>query len=257
MKIRGRYQILYLLGEGKFGKVFKAMELVSTKVVAIKMEYTKPGLLKHETTILNYLNKKKCQNVPNIFWFGIESNVPCLIISFYPCTFMEYLKKSSFHHGKEKKVLQSMLKIIENVHDLGVLHRDIKPDNFMLNEKNQLILIDFGLSIFIEDRNNVLKKKDMEKDSSITGNILFASPKVHEMYHSRKIDDLISIAYIGLYMSLHLNLPWLPIDGKESTINYLFLKGKDSLQLNRNADTNQVIDFIFELYEDKLKYLYN
>ena len=256
MKIRGRYQILYLLGEGKFGKVFKAMELVSTKVVAIKMEYTKPGLLKHETTILNYLNKKKCQNVPNIFWFGIESNVPCLIISFYPCTFMEYLKKTSFHHGKEKQVLQSMLKIIENVHDLGVLHRDIKPDNFMLNEKNQLILIDFGLSIFIENRNDVLKKKDMKQETSITGNILFASPKVHEMYHSRKIDDVISIAYIGLYMCLDLHLPWLCVDEKESRINYLFLKGKDSLQLYRNTNTQQVIDFIFNLYDDKRMYVY-
>lgn len=265
MEIRGRYKLLHLLGEGKFGKVFKAIELNSTNIVAVKMECTNYGILKHETTILNYLNKKKCQNVPNVFWFGIESTIPCLILSFYPFSFMEYIRKNesscSFKKGNERNVLNSMLKIIENIHSVFVIHRDIKPDNFMLNENYQLILIDFGLSLFIDNKDDdKLKKKDKIQNDCITGNLLFASPNIHEMYHSRRIDDVISIAYIGLFMCLQLTLPWIKKDttttATTTTINYLSLKGKDSLEFYRHENTNEVIDFILKLYDDKLLYVY-
>ena len=72
MEIRGKYKIIHLLGQGKFGKVFQA-QTKSYQFVAIKMECTKSinkGLLKHEVTILHYLNQK---NV--LLWFGIESNI--------------------------------------------------------------------------------------------------------------------------------------------------------------------------------------
>ena len=65
------------------------------------------------------------------------------------------------------------------------------------------------------------------------------------MYHSRRIDDVISIAYIGLFMCLQLTLPWIKKDTTTTittTINYLSLKGKDSLELYR--DENKINYFI-------------
>ena len=250
MEIHGKYKLLFLLGEGKFGKVFKAIEIVKSNVlimVAIKMEDTKKGLLKHETTMLHYLNNKKCLNVPNIIWFGIESNIPCLIIPFYPYSFIEYITK--YPLIDEIVIMNIMLKIMKGIHNMDVIHRDIKPDNFMMTENYQLILIDFGLSVFI--KNNELKEKDGD-GITITGNTLFASPNVHKMYNSRKIDDIISIAYIGLFICLKLTLPW---NNKEN-INYLYLKSKDYLHLLRNSNTNRIIDFICKLYDNKLLYVY-
>ena len=197
--------------------------------------------------MLHYLNNKKCLNVPNIIWFGIESNIPCLIIPFYPYSFIEYITK--YPLIDEIVIMNIMLKIMKGIHNMDVIHRDIKPDNFMMTENYQLILIDFGLSVFI--KNNELKEKDGD-GITITGNTLFASPNVHKMYNSRKIDDIISIAYIGLFICLKLTLPW---NNKEN-INYLYLKSKDYLHLLRNSNTNRIIDFICKLYDNKLLYVY-
>ena len=251
MEIRGKYKIIHLLGQGKFGKVFQA-QTKSYQFVAIKMECTKSinkGLLKHEVTILHYLNQKKCIHIPNVLWFGIESNITCFVMPFYSISLTEYIKENKLRN--EIQIMQSMLTIIKSIHCVYVIHRDIKPDNFMLNEKHQLILIDFGLSIFITKENDVLKKKEKE-DHLITGNLLFASPKIHEYYYSRKIDDLISIAYIGLYICLKLTLPWI----NKLSVNYLKLKSYENLQLYVNKETKMILDYINKLYHDNLLYVY-
>jgi serine/threonine protein kinase len=69
-------------------------------------------------------------------------------------------------------LLNTMLKTLETIHKLSVIHRDIKPDNFMFDESGRLTLIDFGLSTFYE------KKLNEEKVVSFVGNLMYASPNV-------------------------------------------------------------------------------
>ena len=252
MEIRGKYRVTHLLGEGKFGKVYKGIEFLKScmiKDVAIKMEQTKFGLLKHETSILNYLNQKKCQNVPIVLWFGIEAKIPCLIIPYYSFPLMEYIKENSIED--ELSFMKSMLDILHQIHKLDIIHRDIKPDNIMLNERYQFILIDFGLSIFSKKGNEIKQKN--APNNLMTGNLLFASVNIHEQYKPRKIDDIISLAYIGLFLCLKSSLPWI---GKPS-IQYFFLKSKENLELYQTNYTKRIISFINELYrKDMLLYFY-
>jgi casein kinase 1/casein kinase 1 delta len=94
--------------------------------------------------------------------------------------------------------------ILESLHELFVIHRDIKPQNFMI--KNQKIyLIDYGLATFFVDENGEhLPNKHQE---SIIGTPKFLS--YHNYYGNTlsRRDDLISLGYLYIYL-LNGSLPW-------------------------------------------------
>ena len=66
------------------------------------------------------------------------------------------------------------------------------------------------------------------------------------------LDDLISIAYIGLYICLKLTLPWI----NKLSVNYLKLKSYENLQLYVNKETKMILDYINKLYHDNLLFLF-
>lgn len=252
--IREKYQIISKIGQGKFGKVFKAINIKSKNnqindIVAIKMERINCRILKHEATILNYLNKNKCINIPYIHYYGIHDDIPCLVTPFYHYSLTQFIEDIKNQEQEYKmiqcnRLMQKMLDIIKNCHVLFVLHRDIKPDNFMFDHNNQLILLDFGLATFIYPETNSIET------NSFVGNTIFASPNIHECKKYQKIDDVISISYIYLFIYLG-TLPWMNLDdiGQEKFDKILFLK-----RLISTSDDNEIFEFIKNSYENKVLY---
>ena len=252
--IRGKYQIISKIGQGKFGTVYKAINMKSKDVVAIKIENTDSRILKHETRMLNYLNKNKCLNVPLVHWYGIYDNIPCLVTPFYHYSLTQFIvdKKDKFNINI---LMQNMLDILKNCHELFVLHRDLKPDNFMFNYKNELILLDFGLAAFDN------QEEDNKINSNFIGNVIYASPNIHHHNKAKKIDDIISVAYIYLLIYLGGKLPWMNINGNSnllsSDINKLDkienLKQIQNIYSCKTSD-NKIFEFIKNAYNNSISY---
>ena len=122
------------------------------------------------------------------------------------------------------KYLISMIDIIARVHDVGIVHRDIKPDNFMLSMvgntgessnsnsiEKKLNIIDFGLSRFYMKGD---KHVDNTSDKSIVGTVRYISIHIHEGNVYSRRDDIISIMYVAIYLAKG-NLPWMGVTVKK------------------------------------------
>jgi serine/threonine protein kinase len=201
MRIAKKYELVGLLGKGKFGAVYQGKNVKTGELVAIKLEkMDQVRVLKHETAILNYLYSKSCRNIPLVHMYGIIDSYAYLAMPLYEETFDTFVQSSPNIRNTLSTCMSSAIRILGNVHKQGVVHRDIKPDNWMIHE-TKLILIDFGLATFYID--DAGRHIPFSQKRHIVGTPKYASIRVHEGAEYSRRDDLISLAYIGLSIAVY------------------------------------------------------
>lgn len=104
---------------------------------------------------------------------------------------------------------EKMLHRIEYIHQMSHVHRDLKPDNFVVNRMDgEIYLIDYGLARqFSQTENGKDQHIKLTKLNSFTGTARYASVKAQQQYTTSRRDDLESLGYILVYF-LKKRLPW-------------------------------------------------
>ena len=214
--ILGKYYVDKKIGKGQFGTVYKGINTRNGEQIAIKTELktTEYKILKHETTVLNHLYNNGCRCTPIVYWYGIYSQYTCLVMPFYDCPLDVYISSHSITIPQLYKIMGKCIEILENIHIHYVIHRDIKPQNFMVfypngeeTSEKELFLIDFGLSTFYVDDVKKHVLQNGEKKEYVVGNTKFMSYNIHDGIDATRRDDLISLGYIYLYI-IFGSLPW-------------------------------------------------
>ena len=149
--IANKYRLLNQIGEGAFGKVYRGENIRTRELVACKLEPEALDikLLKNETKA--YLLLAKESGFPRIKWYGIHDLHFYMVIDFLGESLKNTVSNtdSSFTLVEVLKLGIQMIQRIQSVHSVGLIHRDIKPDNFLFGKtmKNlkMLYLVDFGL----------------------------------------------------------------------------------------------------------------
>ena len=184
--IANKYEILESIGEGTFGKVFKGKNIRTNEHIAIKIQYKDiANVLRHEAKIYKYL--KDISGIPQIRYYGSDAGFNYLIIDLLNGSLLD------IHRNQRDaiKYMISAINIIERVHNKGIIHRDIKPDNFLLRKNNlgivELFLIDFGLSKYYLNNNIHMIER---KDRKLIGTAKFASLNVHNGIEISRRDDI-------------------------------------------------------------------
>ena len=199
------------IGKGSFGTVYLGTDLTTKDKVAIKTERKRNnnnGILETEAYRLIYLQG---EGIPKIICYGNNQTNNILI--------QELLDRSLedlFNSMKKKFTLKTvcvigieMIKRIKFVHSKHHIHRDIKPDNFMVGKgenDNKIYIIDFGLS---KKYYSTTKHQHIKfcSGKSLIGTARYCAKNAHRGYEQSRRDDIESIGYVLMYFLLG-SLPW-------------------------------------------------
>ena len=206
--IANKYKIIEGLGSGSFGSIFKAENIRTNELVAIKMELlsSETKLLKNETKIYQYLSSFSSNvGIVKVKWFGIHANCYCMAINLLGVSLKEYKQHSDFHFSLEQVVglTKQMIELLKYIHSKGLIHRDIKPENFLFglgDKRETLHLIDFGFcKTYLQNDNTHIPINSITK-KSIIGSPNYISLNIHNGIEPTRRDDLESISYIIIYL---------------------------------------------------------
>lgn len=225
-KIDDRY-ILFnnlVIGKGSFGRVVYGhiQEGPDTgKEVCFKVEralQNKSSMLKEEHKIYQQLSK--IDGIPKIYHIGNYKNYNFVVMDllgpsldkFFTICNKKFKIETALYFGIE------MIEILRNVHTAGIVHRDIKPNNFLFGKfckdrgisDDQVYIIDFGLSARYIDN---ASKHIPCTSSKFIGTPRYASINTHRGVKQSRRDDLESIAYILIYF-IAGDLPWQGVKAK-------------------------------------------
>jgi serine/threonine protein kinase len=208
MIIDNKYKIIIKLKSGAFGSVFKCENIRTGEFVAIKFEDKNNEMktIKNEAKIYQYLGN--IDGFPHLKWFGTNEQFNYLAINLLGGSLSEMITYYKAFSLKTVLLIGiQLIRRIQTLHDKSILHRDIKPDNFLFGlgtDTNKLYLIDFGFAKRYEYNGKHIEEKHI---NNIIGSQNFVSLNVHNGIEPSRRDDIESCIYIILNMLLG-NLEW-------------------------------------------------
>jgi serine/threonine protein kinase len=226
-----KYKIIEELGEGSFGKIFKALNIFSNEYVAIKIEKKiHKSVLKLETNI--YMKLKNIKGIPQLRYFGVEENFNYMVIDLLDESLEDIVKKNGkLNLDVVLSIAIETINILEILHNKFIIHRDIKPDNLMLGFKHnrkKIHLIDFGLSRYYINEKGM--HKEIVYNKKLIGTAKYASLNVLNGFEASRRDDLLSLGYVLIYC-LKGTLPWQNIEEDNKEIKYEKIKELKKIQI--------------------------
>jgi len=223
-----KYKTIKKLGEGSFGKVYKAV--YDEEYYALKMEdpSLNHNLLENEATILQYLQGP---NIPKFETYGYNKEHNILVMQLLDKSLDDILHKCKTFSIKTTTMIgYQIINILKYIHDKHIIHRDVKPDNFVMGRKElngTLYIVDFGLAKKFRS-SRTLKQLPLTKRKSLTGTARYASIHALQGYEQSRRDDLESAGYTLMYC-LRGNLPWqnIKVKNKEEKYKKILSKKKE------------------------------
>lgn len=209
--VAGKYRIVRKIGSGSFGDIYLGVNITSGEEVAVKMEST---VARHPQLLYEFKLYKILAGgtgIPHIRHYCTERNYNVLVMDLLGPS-LEDLFNFCGRQFSLKTVLMlvdQMIVRLEFVHLKNFIHRDIKPDNFLMGiarHCNKLFLIDFGLAKKFRDP---IRKTHIQyrEDKHLTGTARYASVNAHLGIEQSRRDDLESLGYVLMYFNRG-SLPW-------------------------------------------------
>lgn len=168
-ELRERFRPRELLGEGGMGRVIRAYEVALDRDVAIKLALRPdPGLLERLRREARTLSEIRNPHVVEVYDFGVAGDQAYLV--------MEYLDGLPLDEVPLEEVVPAILQVadaLEVLHERGVLHRDLKPQNVLVTRAGRAVLLDFGLVKGPE-------VTAMTATGALVGTLPFLPPEVHQ-----------------------------------------------------------------------------
>lgn len=171
-----RYEILQVLGRGGMGAVYKARDREVDHVVALKV--IRPDLagnasilerFKQELVLSHQVTHR---NVVRIYDLGDAAGTKFITMEYIEGSDLRsiVLEKKKFTPEEAVDVMSQVCRALEAAHGVGVIHRDLKPQNIMRDNAGRVVVMDFGLARLIESNG-------MTQTGALVGTMEYMSPE--------------------------------------------------------------------------------
>jgi eukaryotic-like serine/threonine-protein kinase len=196
----GRYEILQMLGEGGMGAVYKAMDRELDRPVALKLIRPElaanPSILARFKQELLLAHQVTHKNVIRIYDLGDADGVKFITMEFVDGVDLRALikereqEKKKFTPEEAVEITEQICRALEATHTVGVIHRDLKPQNIMRDGSGRILLMDFGLA-------RTIAGEGMTQTGALVGTMEYMSP---EQALAKDLDQRSDLFTLGLIL---------------------------------------------------------
>lgn len=190
----GRYEILQLLGEGGMGAVYKARDRELDRFVALKLIRrelsSNPAIVARFKQELLLSHQVTHKNVIRIYDLGDSDGVKFITMEFVEGEDLRtlILQNKKFPPNEAVEIIQQVCRALEAAHSVGVIHRDLKPQNIMRDKSGRILVMDFGMARTIEG-------DGMTQSGALVGTMEYMSP---EQAMAKDLDHRSDLFAVGL-----------------------------------------------------------
>jgi serine/threonine-protein kinase len=194
----GRYKVIKSLGTGAFGQVLHVEDQLVQVEIALKLFH--PQVVEDESALARFIHEVRCarrishDNVIRIYDFLTLGPLHAISMEYFPSEPLGVLVQQGLHKqpARSVRLVRAIAQAIEVAHQAGVIHRDVKPGNVLVNEHDVVKLVDFGISAISSQQDGRLTKTGL-----VVGSPAYLSP---EQGRGGAIDGRSDLYSLGIIM---------------------------------------------------------
>uniref|UniRef100_A0A1B6DH91 non-specific serine/threonine protein kinase n=2 Tax=Clastoptera arizonana TaxID=38151 RepID=A0A1B6DH91_9HEMI len=211
LRVGNKYRLGRKIGSGSFGDIYLGTNISTGEEVAIKLECIKTRHPQLHIESKFYKMMQGGVGIPTIKWCGSEGDYNVMVMELLGPSLEDLFNFCSRHFSLKTVLLlaDQLICRIDFIHSRNFIHRDIKPDNFLmgLGKKGNLVyIIDFGLAKKYRD-GRTHSHIPYRENKNLTGTARYASINTHMGIEQSRRDDLESLGYVLMYFNRG-SLPW-------------------------------------------------
>ena len=195
-KLDNRYELLELIGVGGMADIYKAMDIIEDRTVAVKI--LKNEFAASEDFLRRFRNESKAiallshPNIVKIYDVGFTDKIQYIVMEFIDgITLTEYIERQGVLKWRDAiHFTTQILRALQHAHDRGIVHRDIKSQNVMLLADGTIKVMDFGIARFNRETDKTMSEKAI-------GSVHYISP---EQARGEMTDEKSDIYSVGVML---------------------------------------------------------
>ena len=206
-KLDGRYLIESLIGVGGMANVYKGRDVRTDNQIAVKV--LKEEFLDNEELVRRFKNESKAisilnhPNIVKVYDVSVTDQLQYIVMEYIDgITLKEYLKQRNGALTWKEVVhfATQVLSALDHAHSKGIVHRDVKPQNIMLQADGSIKMMDFGIARFSRAQSQTVSDKAI-------GSVHYISPEQAKGDHTDARTDIYSVG-VMMYEMLSGKLPF-------------------------------------------------